>query len=206
MSVAGSDCWVGSILVPLYDCTSGGASVISVGSDGFLSEIYYVSVFYKETTSFCSERIVATIFVWFVVCGGSSILSIQLALYFALSILLFWAARMSNRSTGAGGVSVVFSVAPSPRSFLILDMWGSFLALAAEPRIKTNFYSSSVASYYSLVSLVYMSTLVECVPLCLALSRVVKRASYSWNLFSHFCSIAVTVSELTVIHCILVVG
>jgi hypothetical protein len=73
--------------------------------------------------------------------------------------------------------------------------------LAAEPRIKTNFYSSSVANYYSLVSLVYTSTLVECVPLCLALSKVVKRASYSRNLFSHFYSIAVTVSKLTMIHC-----
>ena len=179
MSVAGSDCWVGSIVVPLYGCTSGGASVISVGSDGFLSEIYYVSVFCKEATYFYSESIVATSFVWFVVYGGSSILSMQLALYFALSILLFWAARISSRSTGAGGVSVVFSVAPSPRNFLILDMWGSFFALAAEPRIKTNFYSSSYASYYNLVSRVYNSTLVECVPFYLAFSRVVNLASYS---------------------------
>jgi hypothetical protein len=107
---------------------------------------------------------------------------------------------MSSRSTGAGGVSGVVVVAPSPRSFLILDMWGSFLALAAEPRIKTNFYSSSVASYYSLVSRVYRSTLVECVPFCLAFNNVVKRASYSWNLFSHLSSIAVTVSELTIIY------
>jgi hypothetical protein len=77
---------------------------------------------------------------------------------------------MSNRSTGAGGVSVVFGVAPSPRSFLILDMWGSFLALAAEPRIKTNFYSSSVANCWSLVSLVCKSTLVEWVLFYLALN------------------------------------
>jgi hypothetical protein len=86
---------------------------------------------------------------------------------------------MSNRSTGAGGVSVVLVVAPSPRSFLILDMWGSFLALAAEPRIKTNFYSSSVASYYNLASLVCISTLVECVLFYLALSNVTNLSSYS---------------------------
>jgi hypothetical protein len=78
-----------------------------------------------------------------------------------------------------GCASGVVFVAPSPRSLRILDMCGSFLALAAEPRIKTNFYSSSVASYYSLVSLVYISTLVELVLFCLVLSSVLNRASYS---------------------------
>ena len=106
----------------------------------------------------------ATSLEWFVVYGGSSILSKQLALYLALSILLFCAYRISSRSTGVGvavGVSVSVSVVSSPRSLRILDVWGSFFALAAEPKIKTNFYSSSVAIYYNLVSLVYMSTLLE---------------------------------------------
>ena len=63
MVVAGSDCWVGSIVVTLYDYTSGGASVISVCSDGCFSDIYYYSVVCKETTSFYTESIVATSFV-----------------------------------------------------------------------------------------------------------------------------------------------
>jgi hypothetical protein len=65
----------------------------------------------------------------------------------------------------------------APRDLWFLDICGSFFALSAEPRIKTNFYSSFAASYYKLVSLVYSSTLVECVPLCLAFSSVVNRAS-----------------------------
>jgi hypothetical protein len=76
--------------------------------------------------------------------------------------LLFWAASISSRSTGAGGVSAVLGYVPSPRNFLDLAMWGSFLAFAAEPRIKTNFYSSSVARCCSFVSLVWMSTFVDC--------------------------------------------
>jgi hypothetical protein len=49
--------------------------------------MYYLSVIYSDSTSFYKERMVATSFVWFNVYGGSSILSIQLALYFAFSIL-----------------------------------------------------------------------------------------------------------------------
>ena len=163
--------------------------------------IYSYSVVCNFSISVCIVRTVATNLVCCVVYGGGSILSIQLALYLALSSLLFCAIRISRRSTGAGGSSGAgVSVFPSPRSLRILDMCGNFFALAAEPRIKTNFYSSSVASYYSLASRVYRSTLVECVPLCLAFSRVVNRASYSWNLFSHLSSIAVTVSELTIIY------
>ena len=70
------------------------------------------------------------------------------ALCFALSIFVFYVCRISRRSTGAGGSSVV----SAPRAFLVLDMCGNFLAFAAEPRIKTNFYSSSYASCYSLAS------------------------------------------------------
>jgi hypothetical protein len=63
MAVSGSDCWVGSIIVILHDYTSGGASVISVCSDGCLSDIYYCSVVCREATSFYNESIVATNFV-----------------------------------------------------------------------------------------------------------------------------------------------
>jgi hypothetical protein len=63
MVVAGSDCWVGSIVVTLYDYTSGGASVILVCSDGCFSDIYYYSVVCREATSFYTESIVATSFV-----------------------------------------------------------------------------------------------------------------------------------------------
>jgi hypothetical protein len=87
---------------------------------------------------------------------------------------------MSSRSTGVGVACIVCVSGfwfPSPRNFRILDIWGSFLALAAEPRIKMNFYSSSVASYYNLVSRIYNSTLVECVPFYLAFSRVLNRVS-----------------------------
>ena len=131
-------------------------------------------------TSVYNVITVATNLVCDVVCGGISIRSSRPALYLALSILLFCAIRMSRRSTGAGGSSGTgVSFFPSPRSLRILDICGSFLAFAAEPRINTNFYSSSVANYYSLVSRVYNSTLVDCVPFYLALSRVVNLASYS---------------------------
>jgi hypothetical protein len=148
-----------------------------VSSYGCLSYIYSRSVVYSVATSDYNYNIAATNLVWCAVCGGSSIRSRQLALYLALSILLFCAAKISSRSTGVGIASDSGLVEPSPRNLRILDIWGSFFALAAEPRIKTNFYSSSVASYYSLVSRVYRSTLLECVPLCLALSNCVNRAS-----------------------------
>ena len=64
------------------------------------------------------------------------------ALCFALSNFVFYVYRISRRSTGAGGSSVM----SAPRAFLVLDMCGSFLAFAAEPSIKTNFYSSSYAN------------------------------------------------------------
>jgi hypothetical protein len=127
-----------------------------VSSYGYWSFIYYYKVCCRLLTSVYSFSIVSTSLVWFAVYGGVSILSRQLALYLALSILLFCANNLR-----------------------IFDIWGSFLALAAEPRIKTNFYSSSVASYYNLASLVWISTLVECVLFCLALSNVMNRSSYS---------------------------
>ena len=67
----------------------------------------------------------ATNLEWFAAYGGSSIRSKQLALYLALSILLFCAYRISSRSTGVGvavGVSVSVGVVSSPRSLRILDM------------------------------------------------------------------------------------
>jgi hypothetical protein len=58
-------------------------------------------------------------------------------------------------------------------------MWGSFLAFAAEPRIKTNFYSSSVASYCSFVSLAWKSTFVDGGVFYKALIYADNLASYS---------------------------
>ena len=141
--------------------------MISESFDGCLSCIYYFNVFYRLSTSVYSYSIAPTSFVWFAVYGGISILSKQLALYLALSILLFYADKISSRSTGVGvacGNRVSAFVLLSPCSFLIFDIWGSFLALAAEPRIKTNFYSSSFASYCSFFSLACNSTLFECGP------------------------------------------
>ena len=68
-------------------------------------------------------------------------------------------------------------VLSSPRDLRVLVICGSFLALSAEPRRKTNFYSSFAASYCRLVSLAYSSTLLECVPLYLALSHCVNLVS-----------------------------
>ncbi len=70
-----------------WDYTRGGASVISVVVGDCLVFMYYLSVTYNDSTSFYKEKMVATSVVCFNVCGGSSILSIQLALYFAFSIL-----------------------------------------------------------------------------------------------------------------------
>ena len=53
----------------------------------FFVFMYYLSVIYNDATSFYKEMMIATSFVWFNVYGGSSILSIQLALYFAFFIL-----------------------------------------------------------------------------------------------------------------------
>ena len=83
----GSDCGVGSLSASCRDYTSGGANVISVVVGDCLVFMYILSVFYNDATSFYKEIMVATSFVWFSVWGGSSILSIQLALYFAFSIL-----------------------------------------------------------------------------------------------------------------------
>jgi hypothetical protein len=165
-----------------FDYSSGGARVISTSSYVGLSCIYYYNVFYRLATSVYSYRIAPTSLVWFAVYGGISILSKQLALYLALSSLLFYAAKISSRSTGVGVaycVKVSAFVLLSPCNLLIFDIWGSFLALAAEPRIKTNFYSSSFASYYSFCSLACSSTLVECGPFYLALISFIKRSSYS---------------------------
>jgi hypothetical protein len=88
--------------VTLLDYASGGASVISVSYYGCLSWIYYFSVVYRLATSVCSYKTAPTSFEWFAVYGGISILSRQLALYLALSILLFCAYIMSSKSTGVG--------------------------------------------------------------------------------------------------------
>jgi len=129
--------------------------------------------------------------------GGVSICSIHLALYFAFSCFVFIVCNMSRISIGAGGSS---RVGWSPRVFLDLVVVGSLRALAAEPRIKTNFYSSSFANCCSVFSLVYYSTLMDCVPFCCALINVVNLSSYSLYFFSHLSSIAVMVSELTIIY------
>ena len=113
---------------------------------------------------------------------------------------------MSKRSTGAGGVSFGSTETPAPRSLFILDILGSFLAFVAEPRIKTNFYSSSVASYYSLASLACISTLIVCGVLLFAFIRVYSLCSCSTNRFSHRNSMALTVSVLTIISYGLVLG
>ena len=63
MVVAGSDCWVGSIVVTLYDYTSGGASVILVFSDGDLSCMYFRSVSCSDATYVCNYSTAATSFV-----------------------------------------------------------------------------------------------------------------------------------------------
>jgi hypothetical protein len=109
--------------VTLLDYASGGASVISVSSYGCLSCIYCFSVVYRLATSVCNYNIAPTSLVWFAVCGGISILSRQLALYLALSSLLFYAYKISSRSTGVGvacGVRVSFF--PSPFNLRILDI------------------------------------------------------------------------------------
>ena len=94
-------------------------------SSGTFSCMYYCSVVCRLATSVYSYNIAVTSFVWFAVYGGISILSRQLALYFALSSLLFYADRISSKSTFVGvacGVRVSFCVFPSPCSFYILDM------------------------------------------------------------------------------------
>jgi hypothetical protein len=109
----------------LFGYSSGGARVISESFDGCLSCIYCFSVFYRLSTSVYSYSIVPTSFVWFAVCGGISILSKQLALYLALSILLFYADKISSRSTGVGVACcnrVSAFVLLSPCNFLILDI------------------------------------------------------------------------------------
>jgi hypothetical protein len=113
---------------------------------------------------------------------------------------------MSKRSTGAGGVSFGSTETPAPRSLFILDIWGNFLAFVAEPRIKTNFYSSSVASYCSLASRVCSSTLFVCGVFLFAFIRVCSLYSCSTNRFSHRSSMALTVSALTIISYGLVLG
>jgi hypothetical protein len=113
---------------------------------------------------------------------------------------------MSKRSTGVGGVSFGSTETPAPRSLFILDIWGNFLAFVAEPRIKTNFYSSSAANCWSLVSRVCSSTLFVCGVCLFAFIKVCSLYSYSTNLFSHRSSMALTVSVLTIISYGLVLG
>ena len=160
--------------------SGGRARISAVPSCCSLSLMNTYSVVCRSSTSVYNLSMAVTNFVWFAVYGGISIFSRQLALYLALSILLFYVIKISRRSTGAGGSSGIgVAFLPSPRSLRILDMCGSFFALAAEPKIKTNFYSSSCASCCSLVSLACNSTLVECVPFNLALNNFIKRSSYS---------------------------
>ena len=138
------------------------------------------SVVSRSSTSVYNLSMAVTNFVWFAVYGGISIFSRQLALYLALSILLFYVIKISRRCTGAGGFSGIgVAFLPSPRSLRIFDICGSFLALAAEPRIKTNFYSSSYANCCSFYSLACNSTLLECGSFYLALNYFIKRSSYS---------------------------
>jgi hypothetical protein len=113
---------------------------------------------------------------------------------------------MSKRSTGVGGVSFGSTETPAPRSLFILDIWGNFLAFVAEPRIKTNFYSSSVASYCNLASRVCNSTLFVGGVLVFAFIWVRSLSSCSANLFSQRNSMALTVSVLTIISYGLVFG
>jgi hypothetical protein len=128
--------------------------------------------------------------------GGVSIYSIHLARCLAFSCFVFMFCKMSRISTGAG---VSSGVGYSPLVFLDLVVVGSLRALVAVPRIKTNFYSSSFANCCSLFSLVFCSTLMDCVPFCCALINFINLSSYSLYFFSHLSSIAVMVSELTII-------
>ena len=188
-----SDIGVGFYWAGIFGYSGWGARIFVVPSCYLQSLTSTSYVVCSSSTSVYSLRIAATNFVCVCVYGGRSIYSMHLALCLALSIFAFSVYRISRRSTGAGGSSGMawsFFALPSPRSFLAFGICGSFLALAAEPRIKTNFYSSSYASYYSLASLACSSTLLECVPFCLALTNFIKRSSYSWYLFSHLSSIA----------------
>ena len=150
----------------------------------------------NSSTSVCNCITDATNLVCLIVYGGSSICSMHFALCFALSIFVFYVCRISRRSTGAGGSSVV----SAPRAFLVLDMCGSFLALAAEPRIKTNFYSSSYASCCNFASLAYISTLLVGVPLYNVVKRFSNRSSNSRYFYAHLSSIASMVSVFTTIN------
>jgi hypothetical protein len=130
-------------MVTMVAFSSGGARVISVVSYSSRSCIYMFRVDRSFYTSSCNWRIVATIFVCDCVDGGVSIYSMHFALYLAFSCLLFILYSMSRMSTGYGVSSCVFWF-----TFLVFCVIGSLFvfALAAEPRIKTNFYSNSCAS------------------------------------------------------------
>jgi hypothetical protein len=100
--------------------------------------------------SICSCRIAATILVLLVVVDIGSSCSMQRILFRKFSNLELSACNISSTSTGFGDVGQAASVGgdssscdPGSRRFLSVDMWGSFLALFADPRTKTNFYSNS---------------------------------------------------------------
>jgi hypothetical protein len=136
-------CCIFRVVLP-FNYSGGGARVISISLEGCLSYINYCSVVCRLSTSVYSYSIPPTSLVWVAVYGGISIFSRQLALYLAFSSLWFCAAKISSKSTGVGVACC--TVLPSPCNLLIFDICGSFLALVAEPRIKTNFYSSSCAN------------------------------------------------------------
>ena len=204
-----SDIGVGFCVDGSFCCSGWRARICCVPSYYSRDLINTYSVVCSSSTSFSSLRIVATNFVCLIVYGGSSIYSLHLALCLALSILLFNVYKISRRSTGAGGSSgrawSAFSLF-SPRNFRALDIWGSFLALAAEPKIKTNFYSSSYANCYSLASLACSSTLVDCVPFYLALINFVSLSSCSLYCCYHLSSISSIVSVLTRTYVVWVTG
>jgi hypothetical protein len=88
-------------------------------------------------------------------------------LFRKFSILWLSARSISSTSTGFGDVGKDVSIGwhsstcdPGSRGFLCEDMWGSFLALCADPRTKTNFCSSSLAMVWSVFSRAWSSTLV----------------------------------------------
>ena len=99
--------------------------------------------------SICICRIAVTSLVVLVVDVDVSICSMVWILFLKFSILLLSACSISSTSTGFGDVGQaassggVFSICdPGSRRFLSVDTWGSFLALFADPKTKTDFCSN----------------------------------------------------------------
>ena len=96
---------------------------------------------------------VATIFVVLVVDVEVSICSMYLILFLRFSSLKLKAWNMSRISTGFDDTFGSSLCGAVPFYFRIVDMCGSFLALAADPMTKTNFASSSFAISWRACSL-----------------------------------------------------